>query len=97
MVGTTHLLLDYDGSRFIYGVNVDGDDFGQETTEWVGGWDINDGPRSISAGDLNGDFQAEVVGLWDGEWGGWYNAYVAAFTAVSGTDGGEFTEREPSA
>ena len=86
------LLFDYDGGRYIYGVNADGPDFGQEVTEWVAGWEINDGPRSISAGDLNGDFQMEVVALWDGEWGGWYNAYVAAFSPITGTDGGEFTE-----
>ena len=43
------ILLFDDGSRFIYGVNIDSDDFGQETTEWVGGWAINDGPQSISA------------------------------------------------
>ena len=86
------LLFDYDGYRYLYGLNIDSDDFGQEITEWVGGWDEDDGPRAISVGDVTGDFVDEVVVLWDGEWGGWVNARIVSLSGVSGEDGGEFSE-----
>ena len=86
------LLFDYDGYRYLYGVNVDAEDFNQDETEWIGGWDDDGGPRAISGGDLDGDMSSEVVALWDGEWGGWYNARVVSFTGTIGTDGGEFME-----
>jgi hypothetical protein len=83
------LLFDWDGGRYLYAVNTDAEEFGQEITEWVVGWEVDDGPRSVSAGDLDGDMIAEVVGLWDGEWLGWYNAEIRTFSAITGEDGGE--------
>lgn len=79
-------LLDYEGYRYLYVTNTDHERTGQ--VSGYSGYVGDQYPIRVTAADLDGDRAAELVGLIDGGWWGWWDDAVASYTVgVDGEDG----------
>lgn len=75
-------LFEYSDKTELVVWNPDAAITGQEESY---GWQFNFGIKAIAAGDLDGDFVAEVLCLEDGGWFGWANDKLHVFSVASGS------------
>ena len=85
-------LVELDGYRYLYGVNLDYELTGQVEGWWYYPGDDNDNPQRIATGDLDGDRVEEVIGLWNDACWDWCDDSVRAWAPYESDEGGEFYE-----
>ena len=81
------VLLDYDGYRYIHSTNVDASYSGQ-VESWIAYAEGD--PTRVTVADLDGNYVAEVVTLYEAGWWGWFDDNSVAVWAA--TDDGESGE-----
>ena len=83
------ILLDFDGYRYLYAMNLDAELSGQPDNYQAG---VDGGHVAVAAGDIDGDYVAEVVTLMDGGWFGWWDDQLAAFETSVSEEGGNLVQ-----
>ncbi len=83
------ILLDYEGYRYLYAMNIDAETSGQPDNYQAG---VDGGHIAVAAGDIDSDYVAEVVVLLDGGWFGWWDDSLATYEASIGEEGGNLVQ-----
>ncbi len=83
------VLLDYEGYRYLYAMNIDAEVSGQPDNYQAG---VDGGHVAVAAGDIDSDYVAEVVVLLDGGWFGWWDDSIAAYETSISDEGGNLVQ-----